>query len=381
MNSHLGGLQERRLAEYGELVAQFIKEISNLNLQGIEEPHLPVIGNCYERSRFKVAFCGMETLGWGAISEFVKKDANELVTYADYTINDLHYLGWPKNYHATFWGFVLKFLARFYNVEFKDLIEEKYPEVLRCFLWANTNSIERYEVSAQKQGADYECWRKVKEASLPFDNLNHLLRVANPKVVFILFSGARQEFFLDSNTLTYGLDVTNKNDYLRIDNKDFGYRYFFRRDTGTHIFCLPHPTYMGAYSGKSIDAYVDNLITDIRNYRIWPNMPSEQKEWFESKDIYINKCSIQYKREFIAKLSRFLIDNNSVMSGKELQELFNRNGIKTNSGYEYSTNGGQGIHRLISNVWAYYHGKQDFQTAYNIARAFVNQNGEYAYDL
>lgn len=381
MNTLLGSLQERRLAEYGELNANFIKEISNLNLQGIEEPHLPVIGNCYERSRYKIAFCGMETLGWGPISEFVKKDAYELVTYADYTINDLHYLSWPKNYHATFWGFVLKFLANFYNVDFQDLINEKYPEVLRSFLWANTNSIERYEVSAQKQGANYESWRKVKEASLPFDNLNHLLRVANPKVVFILYSGAKQEFFLDSISLTYGLEVTNKNDYLRIDNKEFGYRYYFRRDSGTHIFCLPHPTYMGAYSGKSIDAYIESLIADIHNYRIWDSFPAEQDQWFKPENKAINKCSTQYKRVFIADLARFLIDNNIVMSGKELQELFNRNGIKTNSGYEYSTNGGRGIHRLITNVWAYYHDMNDFQTAYNIARAFVNQNGEYAYDM
>lgn len=89
---------------------------------------------------------------------------------------------------------------------------------------------------------------------------------------------------------------------------------------------------------------------------------------------------MRYKREYLAKLATFLVNNDSVMSGKELQELFNRNGILTNNGCEYSINGGQGIHRVISNVWAYYFNNKDFQTAYNIARAFVNQNGEYAYE-
>ena len=68
------------------------------------------------------------------------------------------------------------------------------------------------------------------------------------------------------------------------------------------------------------------------------------------------------------------------MAGQELQTLFNRNGIKTNWGGEYSENGGRGILNLITQVWNYYHEREEFQTAYNIARAFINQNGEYAYE-
>ena len=56
------------------------------------------------------------------------------------------------------------------------------------------------------------------------------------------------------------------------------------------------------------------------------------------------------------------------------------NGIRRNDGSEYSTNGQRGIHRVIALVWDYYYNRKDFQTAYNISRAFVNQNGEYAYD-
>ena len=38
------------------------------------------------------------------------------------------------------------------------------------------------------------------------------------------------------------------------------------------------------------------------------------------------------------------------------------------------------MRRKITKVWEYYYyEKKDYQTAYNISRAFVNQNGEYAW--
>ena len=68
------------------------------------------------------------------------------------------------------------------------------------------------------------------------------------------------------------------------------------------------------------------------------------------------------------------------MSGQELQDLLNRNNIKTSYGQEYSNAGGRGIHKLISEVWNFYYTEKDFQTSYNIARAFVDKNGYYAYE-
>ena len=73
--------------------------------------------------------------------------------------------------------------------------------------------------------------------------------------------------------------------------------------------------------------------------------------------------------------------NRLIMSGKELQLLLNMNHILTQYGTDYAESGGRGVHKLISSVWKYYYDKKDYQTAYNIARAFVNQNGEYAYEI
>ena len=94
----------------------------------------------------------------------------------------------------------------------------------------------------------------------------------------------------------------------------------------------------------------------------------------------MDKASISYKRVLIADLAASLMKNNLVMSGKELQILFNMNGVLTQNGSPYSEDGGRGIHNLISQVWKYYYNNKDFQTAYNITRAFVNQNGEYAWE-
>ena len=242
----------------------------------------------------------------------------------------------------------------------------------------NANSIERYSVTAEKENADPDSWKIVKEASKAFDDLNHVLRIANPKVVFILSSNTKREYYL--NLQDYGLNVENAQDYLKLTNTDLNYQYFYRRDTGTHIFHLYHPTYIGLHSGRSIDDYIESIITDIKNYNVWNELPNKENtdDYFKEETSYC-KNSMDYKRKFVAELAKTLVLNDCVMSGQELQRIFNRNGIFTTYGCEYSDNGGRGIHGTIASIWKYYHDMNDYQTAYFIARAFVKQDGSYAY--
>ncbi len=82
------------------------------------------------------------------------------------------------------------------------------------------------------------------------------------------------------------------------------------------------------------------------------------------------------------KMWKYLTAHNLVMSGKELQGLFNNNGILTTYGTPFGENGERGIYTVIRNAWWYYQNiKHDYQTAYDIARSFVNKDGEYAYDV
>ena len=156
-------LLDRRYAEYYQLIEDFKNEVKDVKMEGITGPHLPGVGNCYESAKYKIAFCGWETYGWDSLVTFMNTSTENLVTITDSCINNDEYLKWPSNYHATFWGFVLKFIAKFYNVDFENLISNKYPELLHSFIWANSNSIERYEVSSQE--SNYEDWEKVKNAS------------------------------------------------------------------------------------------------------------------------------------------------------------------------------------------------------------------------
>ena len=154
--------KERMKEQYAPLVEQFVKEIGELDVTGITAPHIPIMGKNYGVSKYKIAFIGMETYGWEDADKFLniaKNNSGEAVFLMEDTINNLEHLGWADNYHATFWGFVFKFLARFYKVCFEDLVTKKaYPELLSSFVWGNTNSIERYKVSAESKGVDYATW-------------------------------------------------------------------------------------------------------------------------------------------------------------------------------------------------------------------------------
>ena len=160
---------EKRAAEFSPLIDNLKKEVKGLNVNGITGPHFPGIGEYYEKSSYKFAFCGMETYGWESMTDFINKDSNEYLSIADRYLNNYDPLNWASNWHATFWGFVFKFLARFYKIDFQKLIgdddDNKLRSVLKSFVWANMNSIERFDVTSKWNNADYTVWEIVKESS------------------------------------------------------------------------------------------------------------------------------------------------------------------------------------------------------------------------
>lgn len=382
-------MKQRLIEQYAPLIEQFLNGISSLDVTGIPAPHIPIMGQSYENAKYKIAFLGMETYGWTDINDFceiARKDLNEAVTYDENTINSLEYLNWASNYTSTFWGFVLKFLAKFYNIlDFNRFIGNNqiktYKDILTSFVWGETNSIERYHVSAGPNNVNPEIWEVVKRSSICFDSVSNLIKSVAPKLIFILNRNVDKDYILSDDAVrAFGVPVENKKEILSLNvEEDMKIRYHYLRDDNVHIIALPHPTWMGVYSGFSINQYVDKVIELINRYQIWTSLPTTADDW-KGEVIDINRSSIDYKRKFIADLARVLVENRLVMSGKELQLLLNINQIKTKYGYAYLESGGRGVHKLISNVWAFYHENKEFQTAYNIARAFVNQNGEYAYE-
>lgn len=376
--------KERLREQYAPLIEQFTKDIQGLNVTGIPAPHIPIMGKYYSLAKYKIAFVGIETYDWTDINEFCKtaiKDSGKAVFFEENTINNLEHLGWATNYHATFWGFVFKFLAQFYKVDFNDLVNgKKYPELLKSFVWGNTNSIERYHVSAKDRNVNYETWERVKKASIRFDSINNLTKSVAPKLFFIMNSQLDKDYiYNDDEIRCYGVPVENKKSVMKLTiDENMKMFYYFLRDENIHIIVLPHPRWMGTYSGYGIEAYVNKVISIIQKYSIWNSIPDKMEDWKGDSGM-IDKSSIEFKRSFIADLATVLMNNNLVMSGKELQLLLNINNIKSQYGTPYSKNGGRGVHNLITQVWKHYYKKKDYQMAYNISRAFVNQNGEYAW--
>lgn len=378
-------MKQRLIEQYAPLIGKFLDDIKGMDVTGIPAPHIPIMGRSYEAAKYKMAFIGMETYGWTDINEFCKiaeDDLEKAVTYKEYTINTLEYLGWASNYTSTFWGFVWKFLAKFYKIDLNELVDGKsYKDILTSFIWAETNSIERYHVSAGPNHVEPKTWETVKRSSICFDSISNLIKSVSPKLIFILNRNVDKDYILNDDAVrACGVPVENKKEILSFDvDEDMKIRYHYLRDDNVHIIALPHPTWMGVYSGFSIDKYVDKVIELINRYQIWPSLPKTADDW-KGKVLEYGISSIEYKRSFIADLANTLMKNRLVMSGQQLQLLLNMNNILTSHGYEYAESGGRGIHRLISNVWAYYYKNSEYQIAYNIARAFVDQNGEYAYN-
>ena len=86
---------------------------------------------------------------------------------------------------------------------------------------------------------------------------------------------------------------------------------------------------MGLYSGIGINKYVEAIIQDLFNYKIWVTLPKGIRDWVNETEEFVDKSSRDYKFHIIAALARTLTLNNIVMSGVELQKTFNLNDIKT----------------------------------------------------
>lgn len=373
---------ERRNAEYAPLIEEFKLAISNIPFDGITCPHIPGIGKLYDMAKYKICFCGMETYGWTKLTDFMQYDSDKILSITDSFIDDCELLNCMGSKNATFFGFIATFISRFYNVDFNDIECNKYPFLLQSIIWANANSIDRYEVTSEWQGVEYSAWEKVKNASRRFDRLQHIINSCNPRVVLIFYKNVNTGDYLSENEMSdiFGIDERDKTKSLTItyrENQDTKYQYCYSRNTRTHIFILPHPTWMGLYSGIGFDKFINSILADFKNYNVWDTLPQSIEDWQLKK----LENEIPYKYRLIASIAHGLTKEDALMTGVELQAIFNINGITTQYGTQYSTEGGRGIYKVISSAWNYYmYVKKDRQVAYEISRSFVKKNGEYAYE-
>ena len=89
---------DRRNAEYNPLIENFKNEIKGLNVKGLTGPHFPCVGECYEKAKYKFAFCGMETYGWTSLQDLMDtKNASDYLEMGDSNLNNLDPIDWISN--------------------------------------------------------------------------------------------------------------------------------------------------------------------------------------------------------------------------------------------------------------------------------------------
>ena len=239
---------------YKPLLTEFVNNIRLVDYDRIPEPFLPVHGRLYESAPVRIAFVGMETKGYGNITDFVKKFDNnqEEVIFGEFEeFDELEFCKWGNNFGNGFWNFNFKFLANFHEVDdWKEVKNGLAEDILRSFAWGNTNSIERYHVTAQKKGVEFENWVTVKNASKLLDRGKYLLDVLQPHIMVILNWSTEEEW------LSAGVD-----NVMRQEIEDH-FWYYFLQATKTHVLWIAHPTWLA--KNKDLDNYIKYLVDFVK---------------------------------------------------------------------------------------------------------------------
>lgn len=248
-------LKQTYIETYGPLLNKFVRLIDQLQTNNMPEPHLPVIGLNYENADHKVLFMGWETRGAKGLKEFInvaKLNPELALFWRKEDFDSFDFINWRNNFGKDFWSFNLKFLSKLYNIpDWKSFYKEpsSYEKILGGFAWANCNSLERYEVTAKKQGVHYDDWLKISEASKIFDNPPLLFNTLKPNIIVLM------HWNQDKEKLFEGLFIETQTkialDYLW---------YYKIKDPNTHLFWIKHPQRLN-FERVSFE-YVINIIVE-----------------------------------------------------------------------------------------------------------------------
>jgi hypothetical protein len=234
-----------------------------------------------------------------------------------------------------------------------------YKNILRSFIWGNTNSLERYEVSAKANNVNKDCWEKIKTASKIFDSAKYILDTCSPNILIITNWQQEESWLVGNNTCEHKV----LDDHLW---------YYYLPNSNTHVYWLAHPGWL-ARNGK-FESSITTIINDLNSKGINASLADS----YIANKIPQEENQIIDKHEYIGKLAQFLSSTKTVMSGFELAELLNRNNFKTSYGTEYA--GTRGTYKLISDCYDYFKNINKQNIADAIASAFVKEDGNFAYE-
>ena len=227
-------LRQRYEKHYTEAVGAFLRDVSDINPTGIPEIHLPLWGNGYETADLRIAFIGRDTRGWGDMAAFLdaaRSDIKTAIFRSESEFLELPFTRWTNNFGTSFWDTVMRFLAAFYGIsDWKTLKRREHDTILQKFVWANTNAVEQWGVTAAHNNADYNSWARLKTASeVHLDSFVSIRDVFQPHVAIVMHWEAPSRY--------WGCDLQ----WQRIGAYA---NYAFDDSHNVHIFHTAHPTWL-----------------------------------------------------------------------------------------------------------------------------------------
>lgn len=230
---------------YCGLIDGFVDSLGapgTFNPAGLPAPHIPQLGNRYEESPVKIAFFGKETYYWLSFEEFIlayagsgKTERNAEKAYRYLTPHKTaEYIKWTNNLKTSFWDYVFQFLTAFYGLNPVFTENKGCENLLESFIWSETNSMERYKVSAQPEGAEYADWEKAKSASAIFDKASYVLDICKPDIMIVM------DWAKDESWLTGGAKTEHE--------ELFKYHWHYKIG-GANVYWLAHPRYLAVQVG------------------------------------------------------------------------------------------------------------------------------------
>ena len=301
---------------YKPLWEVFFNQIKDVDIENCPEPHLPIYGEYYSTSKYKIVFVGIDAAKGCSMAKYNHEDGySKIIQDWKEEFDELDYLHWANKWN--FWRFIFQFLSKFHNInlaELKSGESDNAKNILKSFVWANAMSIERYDITAKGKEVIYDNWKKVADAGKVFDKAENILKTFKPNILILLNWTMVPDGWFPTEI---GEPEIYDPNYLK---------YYYLKNTNTHLYWTKHPR---SLTNIGFDVIIHKILQSIRFKNIFQLFPGQTR--FE----LIEKFKIQMEEIANDLKMKCILEKADEVSGKQLidgidyhffaEDLYNEN--------------------------------------------------------